>query len=76
MVFSSEIEKKTVYQLKGQAPKNKGRMNFKENCDLTKKYIYLMTPVQLAFFSSLHFLIVAIFEPIYKEETLNRYRDF
>ena len=38
--FFRNWKKKPVYQLKGQAPKNKGRMNFKENCDLTKKYIF------------------------------------
>ena len=32
--FLQKLKKKPVYQLKGQAPKNKGRMNFKENCDL------------------------------------------
>ena len=29
---------KSIYQLKGLKPKNKGRTNFYECCDLTKKY--------------------------------------
>ena len=28
-----------IYRLKGLEPKNKGRTNFYECCDLTKKYI-------------------------------------
>ena len=40
----SLIEFTKIYRLKGLKPKNKGRTNFYECCDLTKKYIYYTLP--------------------------------
>ena len=35
----SLIDFTKIYELKGLKPKDKGHINFYENCDLTKKYI-------------------------------------